>query len=179
MRSFFVLLLLGVILLTIAIVVRSGMLARKHPGAPMSAAMREAMADDSYQFTVGDLKLIEQHYPGTRQSPTGLRTLVRAPGNGTATPKRGQLVSVNYVGRLLAGEKQFDSSIDRKEGPYNFHVGENSVIAGWDEALLTMHKGEKRTIIIPFWLAYGDKGIRGTIPSRATLVFDLELVDFK
>jgi len=179
MRSFFVLLLLGVILLTIAIVVRSGMLARKHPGAPMSAAMREAMADDSYQLTAEDLKLIGQHYPGAQKSPTGLLSLVRAPGTGTATPKRGQLVSVNYVGRLLAGEKQFDASADHKDGQFNFYVGENRVIAGWDEALLTMHKGEKRTIIIPFWLAYGDKGIRGTIPSRATLVFDLELVDFK
>ncbi|MFA6289227.1 MAG: FKBP-type peptidyl-prolyl cis-trans isomerase [Opitutaceae bacterium] len=179
MRSFFVLLLLGIVLLTIALVVRSGMLARKHPGAPMSAAMREAMADDSYQLTARELDLIAQRYPGAQTSPTGLRSIIRSPGTGEATPKRGQLVSVHYTGRLLEGEKQFDSSIDRNEGPFNFHVGENRVIAGWDEALLAMHKGEKRTIIIPFWLAYGDKGIRGTIPSRASLVFDIELVDFK
>ena len=178
MRSFFVLLLLGVILLTIAIVVRSGMLARKHPGAPMSAAMREAMADDAYKFTAAELDLINQRYPGTKETPSGLRTLIRVPGTGTATPQRGQLVIVNYTGHLLNGDKKFDASADHG-GPFNFVVGENRVIAGWDEALLAMRKGEQRTLIIPFWLAYGDKGIRGTIPSRATLVFDVELVDFR
>lgn len=178
MRSFFVLLFLGVVLVTISLVVRSGMLARKHPGAPMSAAMREAMADDSYQFTVRERDLVALRYPGAQETKSGLRTLVRMEGTGEAMPKRGQLVSVNYVGRLLDGEKPFDASADHG-GQFNFVVGENRVIAGWDEALLAMRKGEKRTLIVPFWLAYGEKGIRGTIPGRATLVFDVELVDFR
>lgn len=178
MRSFFVLLFLGVVLITLSLVVRSGMLARKHPGAPMSAAMREAMADDSYQFNGRERELIALRYPGAQETKSGLRTLVRTPGAGKATPKRGQLVSVNYAGRLLDGEKPFDASADHG-GLFNFVVGENRVIAGWDEALLAMCKGEKRTLIVPFWLAYGEKGIRGTIPGRATLVFDVELVDFR
>lgn len=179
MRSFFVLLLLGVTLLTLALVVRSGMLARKHPGAPMNATMREAMADDNaYQLSAHDLELINLRYPGAKETPDGLRTLVLTTGTGTDTPRRGQLVTVTYTGRLLDGEVKFDASADHG-GPFNFVVGENRVIAGWDEALLTMHKGEKRTLIIPFWLAYGEKGIRGSIPPRATLVFDVELVDFK
>ncbi|MBW8780658.1 MAG: FKBP-type peptidyl-prolyl cis-trans isomerase [Verrucomicrobia bacterium] len=178
MRSFFVLLLLGVILATIAIVVRSGMLARKNPGIPINAAMREAMAREGYEWSERDLQLIAQHYTGARDTKSGLRYLVRATGSGEATPKRGQLVTVNYAGRLLDGEKPFDASADHG-GPFNFIVGQNTVIAGWDEALLAMHKGEKRTLLIPFWLAYGEKGIRGTIPPRATLVFDIELVDFR
>ena len=178
MRSFFVLLFLGVVLLTIAIVVRSGMLARKNPGAPISVAMREAMAENAYQLPAADLALIAKNYPGAHETASGLRTLVRAPGTGLDTPKRDQLVTVNYTGRLLEGETKFDASADHG-GPFNFVVGENRVIAGWDEALLAMHKGEKRTLIVPFWLAYGEKGIRGTIPPRATLVFDVELVDFR
>ena len=49
---------------------------------------------------------------------------------------------------------------------------------GLDEAILEMRKGEKRTLIIPYWLGYGEAGKPPAIPPRATLVFDVELVDF-
>ncbi len=178
MRSFFVLLLLGVVLATIAVVVRSGMLARKNPGEPLNAAMRAAMTEASFQWPEKDTQLIARNYNGASDTKSGLRYLVRAEGTGTAMPKRGQLVTVNYTGRLLEGESKFDASSDHG-GPFNFIVGENKVIAGWDEAFLAMRKGEKRTLLIPFWLAYGEKGIAGLIPGRATLVFDVELVDFR
>ena len=42
-----------------------------------------------------------------------------------------------------------------------------------------MKRGEKRTLIVPYWLAYGEKGIRGKIEPKATLIFELELLDFK
>jgi FKBP-type peptidyl-prolyl cis-trans isomerase len=42
-----------------------------------------------------------------------------------------------------------------------------------------MKKGEKRTLIIPYWLGYGEKGISGKIPRNATLVFDIELLKFE
>ena len=63
--------------------------------------------------------------------------------------------------------------------PLTFRVGTGQVIKGWDEALLTMKKGEKRTLIIPYWLGYGVKGRPPTVPGRATLVFEVELLDFK
>lgn len=178
MRSFFWLILLGVVLSTIALVVRSGIISRKNPGQPINSAMRVALAENAQQWSERDTGLIAQNYNGAGDTPSGLRYLVRTPGTGDATPRRGQVVTVNYEGRLLDGEKVFDSSASH-DGPFNFRIGHGAVIAGWDEGVLTMKKGEKRTLIVPYWLGYGDKGITGKIPRRATLVFDIELLKFE
>ncbi len=174
MRSFFVLILLGVVLASIALVVRSGMMARKNPGEPINGAMRVALGDHAHQWSDRDIDLIAQNYNGAIDTPSGLRYLIRQPGTGEV-PKRGQVVTVNYEGRFLDGEKVFDTSATHP-GPFNFRIGENVVIPGWDEGVIAMKPGEKRTLIIPYWLAYGEKGIRGKIPTHATLVFDIELL---
>ena len=61
---------------------------------------------------------------------------------------------------------------------YVFRVGTNAVIKGWDEALLAMKVGEKRTLLIPWWLAYGEGG-KGPIPGKATLRFEVELLEIR
>jgi len=177
MRSFFYLCLLGVVLLTIAIVVRSGMLARKDPGRPINSAMREALNAEHPQFSTDDAMLIAQTYGNARKSASGLQWVVRAPGTGADTPSIGQEVICHYDGRLLDGTP-FDSSY-RRGVPFTFRLGAGEVIKGWDEAFLTMHKGEKRTLIIPYWLTYGAAGRPPTIPPKATLVFEVELIDFR
>jgi FKBP-type peptidyl-prolyl cis-trans isomerase len=178
MRSFLYLLLLGVILATIALVVRSGLLARKDPGQPINRAMRAALEQEGTpELPAADAELIREKYPTAHREPSGLLYLLRAPGTGDATPHFGQEVVVNYDGRLLDGTR-FDSSYE-KGVPFTFHVGTGEVIKGWDEAFLHMHKGEKRTLIIPYWLAYGTAGHGRDIPPRATLVFDVELIDFR
>jgi peptidylprolyl isomerase len=121
-------------------------------------------------------KLINEKWPGAVTSPTGLRNLVKEEGTGEA-PKKGTTVSVHYTGRLLENGKKFDSSYDRGE-PIRFKVGTGQVISGWDEALLTMKKGEKRVLIIPPELAYGARGVPRFIGPNAWLVFDVELIDF-
>jgi len=178
MRSFFVLALFGVVLISIALMVRSGIISRKNPGQPINSAMRIALAEDANQWSERDVSAISIRYNGARDLPSGLRYLIRQAGTGDATPKQGQIVTVNYEGRLLEGEKIFDTSATH-EGPFNFRLGEGLVIPGWDQGIMGMKKGEKRTLIIPFWLGYGDKGIRGKIPSRATLIFDIELLKFE
>jgi FKBP-type peptidyl-prolyl cis-trans isomerase len=177
MRSFFYLALLGIVLLTIALVVRSGMLARRSPGRPINSAMRQALAAEAPQFSTNDALLIAKTYGNARQSASGLRWVERAPGTGEGTPRIGGEVIAHYDGRLLDGTP-FDSSYQRGT-PFTFRVGIGAVIPGWDEAFLTMKKGERRTLIVPYWLGYGEKGNPQKIPPKATLVFEVELIDFR
>jgi peptidylprolyl isomerase len=120
-------------------------------------------------------ELIAKKWPGAVKTDSGLRYVVLQPGKGEK-PARGTAVKAHYAGTLLDGTK-FDSSYDRGK-PIDFVVGTGRVIKGWDEALLDMQKGEKRVLIIPPQLAYGDRGRPPVIPPKATLVFEVELVDF-
>jgi FKBP-type peptidyl-prolyl cis-trans isomerase len=176
MRSSIYLLLLGAALLTLAIAVRSGIYARKNPGEPINSAMRSALAETSPQLSTEDALLIAKRYPTAYTMKSGLMYVNRDPGSGKATPRIGDTVVVNYDGRLLDGTP-FDSSY--KQGhPLTVQIGVGKVIKGWDEAIMTMKKGGRRTLIIPYWLAYGETGRAPFIPPRAALVFEVELLDF-
>ncbi|MFP7755036.1 peptidylprolyl isomerase [Thermodesulfobacteriota bacterium B35] len=121
-------------------------------------------------------KMIREKWPEAHRTRSGMYYEILEQGSGES-PKPGNTVSVHYTGRLLLNGRTFDSSRDRGE-PLRFQVGTGRVIRGWDEALLHMKRGEKRTLIIPPELAYGDRGAGGVIPPGAWLVFDVELVDF-
>jgi peptidylprolyl isomerase len=118
---------------------------------------------------------IKEKYPDAKTTASGMMYIITKEGEGES-PKPGTTVSAHYTGTLLNGKK-FDSSVDRGK-PFQFPVGAGRVIKGWDEAFLAMKKGEKRTIILPPHLAYGERGAGGVIPPNATLVFDVELIDF-
>ena len=107
---------------------------------------------------------------------SGLRMIEHVKGDGDK-PKAGQAVSVHYTG-ILENGKKFDSSHDRGK-PFVFNVGEGRVIKGWDEAILDMNVGSKRTLIIPPDLGYGSRGAGRSIPPNATLIFEVELIDIK
>ncbi|MGA3006280.1 MAG: FKBP-type peptidyl-prolyl cis-trans isomerase [Opitutaceae bacterium] len=106
--------------------------------------------------------------------PDGLRYEIVQPGIG-AYPKPTQTVTVNYTGKLLDGTV-FDASA-RHGGPTD--IGLDKVIPGWSEGLQKINKGGKIRLYIPSELAYGDQPPRGIIPPGATLIFDIELLDFK
>jgi peptidylprolyl isomerase len=88
--------------------------------------------------------------------------------------KTGQTVKVHYTGTLVNGSK-FDSSVDRGD-PFKFTLGQGGVIQGWDQGIPGMRVGGKRKLTIPYNLAYGESGRPPTIPPKATLIFDVELL---
>jgi FKBP-type peptidyl-prolyl cis-trans isomerase len=94
-----------------------------------------------------------------------------------ATAQTGQHVKVDYTGWLTNGKK-FDSSVGTGK-PFDFMLGANQVIKGWDEGVVGMKVGGKRQLRIPADLAYGAAGYPGAIPPNSTLIFDVELVDAK
>jgi FKBP-type peptidyl-prolyl cis-trans isomerase len=71
----------------------------------------------------------------------------------------------------------FDSSYQRNE-PISFPLGQRRVIKGWDEGIALLKKGSAAKLVIPSDLAYGSRGAGGVIPPDATLIFEVELVDF-
>lgn len=88
---------------------------------------------------------------------------------------RGALVFVQYEGLLDDGTK-FDSSYDRGK-PFQFVFGTGRVIKGWDQGLIGMKVGGKRTLHVPSELAYGDRQVGEIIMPYSNLVFHVELLD--
>ncbi len=104
---------------------------------------------------------------------SGLMHATLREGDGPTPPSSSSNVKVHYKGTLTNG-KQFDSSYDRN-APATFPL--NRVIPGWTEGVGSMKVGEKRRLIIPSDLGYGDRGAPPDIPGKATLVFDVELLE--
>ncbi|MBW6491546.1 MAG: FKBP-type peptidyl-prolyl cis-trans isomerase [Lentimicrobium sp.] len=111
-----------------------------------------------------------------KPTASGLYYIETLAGSGEK-PVAGKKVQVHYTGTLLDGTK-FDSSVDRGQ-PFEFVLGQGQVIQGWDEGIAMMKKGGKARLIIPSAIAYGPDGRMPTIPQSATLIFDVELIDFE
>jgi peptidylprolyl isomerase len=88
----------------------------------------------------------------------------------------GRTVTVHYVGVSWSTGEQFDASWDRME-PFRFGLGAGQVIQGWDEGVVGMRVGGRRTLTIPPDLGYGARGAGGVIGPNETLVFVVDLLD--
>ncbi len=113
-----------------------------------------------------DGKIVNQYTMRYIEVETGTGKLAEA----------GKVFVVHYTGYLYDGTI-FDSSKNRGE-PISFEQGKRKVIPGWDAGFEGMRVGGKRRFLIPYQLAYGEKG-RGKIPPKADLIFDVELMDVK
>jgi len=110
----------------------------------------------------------------TIETKSGLKYIMVKKGAGKqAAP--GTSVSVHYTGYLTDGTK-FDSSVERGE-PITFRLGEGRVIQGWEQGIALLNVGGKTRLIIPYNLGYGEQGYPPVIPAKATLIFDVDLVD--
>ncbi|WP_261555556.1 FKBP-type peptidyl-prolyl cis-trans isomerase [Frankia tisae] len=104
----------------------------------------------------------------------GVSIKVLSPGDGKTFPKKGDAVTIHYVGTLLSG-KQFDSSRDRGE-PFKTEIGVGRVIKGWDEGVPQLSLGEKAVLTITPDYGYGPRGFPPVIPPNSDLVFEVELL---
>ncbi|KAF9650176.1 peptidyl-prolyl cis-trans isomerase [Thelephora ganbajun] len=89
-------------------------------------------------------------------------------------PKKGDKVSIHYVGTLDDGKK-FDSSRDRGV-EFETEIGVGKVIKGWDEGVPQLSLGERAVLIATADYAYGARGFPPVIPPNATLRFEVELL---
>jgi FKBP-type peptidyl-prolyl cis-trans isomerase len=138
--------------------------------APLAKAQRERLPPE-------DLEIVEKRWPNAKRTSTSLRYIVLKEGDKDGpVPEPGMMVAVTFKGSLL-NDKVFDEASDPKS-PLKIRIGRENLIAGWEQALLRMHKGEKILLIVPYELGYGTRGRPPDIPSRATLVFEMELQDF-
>ena len=104
----------------------------------------------------------------------GMQVEVLKQGSGVEA-KSGDTVTVNYTGTLTDGTK-FDSSLNPGRTPFQFTLGQNNVIQGWELGVVGMKLGEERKLTIPPELAYGSQGAGGVIPPNATLIFEIDLL---
>ncbi|HEY2719293.1 MAG TPA: FKBP-type peptidyl-prolyl cis-trans isomerase [Solirubrobacteraceae bacterium] len=124
--------------------------------------------------TSGPLATEPKVAPLTGPAPTALEKKDLVVGTGKEA-KAGETVTVNYVGVLYKGGKEFDASWKRKE-PFQFKLGQGSVIKGWDQGVAGMKVGGRRELVIPAELGYGKTGSPPAIPPNAPLVFVIDLL---
>lgn len=159
----------------------AGGCAKSEPPAPPkeeASAPKPPRASTEEFWTSEQLVYLREKFGELESTPgTGLFHKVLQPGTGDERPGRANLVTVHYRGTFL-DDRVFDDS--RLKGrPFQFRVGVGHVIKGWDLAVADMRKGEKRLVVVPYWLGYGASGRIPTIMPRATLVFEIELLDWQ
>ena len=118
---------------------------------------------------------IEASFPDATKTADGIYYKVTKEGSGI-TCGAGKKVAVHYTGYFLDGQV-FDSSQGR--GTLDFKTGAHQMIPGFDVMVQEMKVGEKRTVVLPPSMAYGDAGAGGVIPGGAYIAFDIELVKIK
>jgi peptidylprolyl isomerase len=118
----------------------------------------------------------EIDFPGDAP-PQDLVIVDQIVGDG-AEAVAGSTVVTHYVGVAHSTGEEFDASWNRGE-PLAFRVGVGQVIQGWDEGLLGMKVGGRRSLTIPPHLGYGDRGAGSAIKPGETLIFVVDLVDVR
>jgi len=119
----------------------------------------------------------ESDEPKDLSGDGGVMKRIVKKGSGYKKPSKGAEVSVHYVGTLESTGEEFDSSRGRGE-PFKFVLDKGQVIKGWDIGVASMRKGETAVFTLKPEYAYGKAGSPPKIPADATLVFEVELLDW-
>ncbi len=153
-------------------------------GVKSKADADKETAEKAAKQTQNDDKELQDYFAKNNLKPTktasGLYYTISKEGTGAAITA-GQMVSMNYTGKLLNGTT-FDSNLDsafHHKQAFEFPVGTHQVIPGWDEGVMLLKKGAKATFYVVSSLAYGDRPAGPLVPANSILIFDVEVVDAK
>ncbi|NOY49005.1 MAG: peptidylprolyl isomerase [Chlorobi bacterium] len=116
---------------------------------------------------------VRRHSWNMVSTGSGLRLGIVEKGSGKAI-KKGELVRMDYETRLIDGSLVYSSEND---GTKSFIVGHGGIESGLEEAVLLMHYGDEANIIIPSHLAFGLLGDQKSIPSHATLIYKVKILN--
>ena len=143
-------------------------------GLLTSACKKDELSDEEQlKKYIADNKITN-----AERKASGLYYVPVLANSGQPQPRTGDSVFVLYTGTLMNGSV-FDATSRRGNKPFGFVLGRKQVIAGWDEGIALMRKGEKAKLLIPSSLAYGSRGAGSSIPPNAAISFDVELVNIK
>jgi peptidylprolyl isomerase len=146
------------------------------PAAPAPTATTPTQADTGSTIQKMDISTDIKKKPevvkpsGAPPSKLYSRDIVKGKGKKAAS---GDGVTVQYVGVSYSNGEQFDASWDRGD-PFQFQLGAQMVIAGWDQGVVGMREGGRRMLVIPPDLGYGAQG-QGSIAPNETLIFVIDL----
>ena len=145
-----------------------------------AALLTTACKKDSVQ---SDEEIIKQYISNTgignaQRQASGLYYVPVVADPAGVRAVAGKTVSVLYTGQFMDG-RVFDASSQHGNTPIEFVLGRGQVIAGWDEGIALMRKGEKSQLLIPSALAYGSRGAGSSIPPNTVLRFEVELVNVR
>lgn len=135
------------------------------------AANRKALE----QKLASKIAEVEKAFPGFEKDENGIYYKITKEGSGSKCGKK-KNVAIEYKGYFVSGEV-FDQSAGR--GPLEFVTGAGRMIPGFDVTVQDMKLGEKRTVVLPPDMAYGEQGIPGAIPGNSFLAFDIELTKIR
>ena len=123
---------------------------------------------------VQELRVIGQKWPDAVEVVPGFSYIVLEKGSGRRKPKYGSKALVHYTVGFVDGTIVESSFVGGK--PIEVEIGR--IIEGWNIALQEMRKGERRLVIVPPELGYGEAGVSDSIPPNSFLVFEIQLIDF-
>lgn len=107
------------------------------------------------------------------ETPSGLQYKVLLESKRSCKPTHNATINVHYDMRIAISNVSVDNSFARGE-PTEFKLGQ--MIPAWKEALPMMNVGEVWELYIPADLAYGQKGIKGSIPPNTVLISKVALL---
>jgi peptidylprolyl isomerase len=155
------------------------------PGIPANAVLRfeVEVTDINPSYAVPDDTIIKKYLAdnnitNAQKTASGLYVVPVTTNAAGAQAVAGKTAAILYTGMLIDGTI-FDSSAKNNNTPFSFVVGAGKVIAGWDEGIALLRKGEKAQLLIPSALAYGTQGVAPSIRPNTVLRFDVEVADVK